>query len=171
MDATGIRELGVRLTSIRSTVGLSGLEQIRLIDLISQGDNAVLLPSTRITVYLAVMARAAGGLPGDEQEDTTVGNMALFDETTIDVPSGTWGFVNFGDIGAHRLGEWHRFLVADLIGLTDAADGNMPSTANSLTFLANEETYFFIGQTSGDKVLVGSSSAGVQPGTVRIRSN
>ena len=55
VDATGIRELGVRLTSTRSTTGLSGLEQTRLIDLISQGDNAVLLPSTRITVYLAVI--------------------------------------------------------------------------------------------------------------------
>ena len=87
------------------------------------------------------------------------------------MPSGTWGFVNFGDIGEYRLGEWHRFLVADLTGLTDAADGDSPSTANSLTFLADEETYFFIGQTSGDKVLVGTSSGSVLPGTVRVRSN
>ena len=70
VDATGIRELGVRLTSTRSTVGLSGLEQTRLIDLISQGDNAVLLPSTRITVYLAVIAAGAAAEGGQESPGT-----------------------------------------------------------------------------------------------------
>ena len=39
----------------------------------------------------------AGGSPGGEAEDTTVSaNTDMFDETTIDVPSGTWGYVNFG---------------------------------------------------------------------------
>ena len=114
----------------------------------------------------------AGGSPGGEAEDTTVSaGTDLFDETTIDVPSGTWGYVNFGVIGTYRLGEWHRFLVADLTERTDAADGDGPSTANALTFLADEETYFHLGKTSGGKVLVGSSSGTVQPGTVRIRSN
>ena len=99
-DATGIRELGVRLTSTRSTTGLSGLEQTRLIDLISQGDNAVLLPSSRITVYLAVTA-GGGAQPGSEESDNSVSSTgSIFDETSIDVPSGTWGFVNFGDIGS-----------------------------------------------------------------------
>ena len=70
VDATGIRELGVRLNSTRSTTGLSGLEQTRFIDLISQGDNAVLLPSTRITVYLAVTARAVAASGGQESPGT-----------------------------------------------------------------------------------------------------
>ena len=65
-DATGIREIGVRLNSNRSTTGLSGLEQVRLIDLISQGDNAVLLPSTRITIYLAVIAGGTAESGGQE---------------------------------------------------------------------------------------------------------
>ena len=72
-DSTGIRELGVRLTSIRSTTGLSGLEQARLIDLISQGDNAILLPSTRITVYLAVIAFAAEASGGGQESPGTEG--------------------------------------------------------------------------------------------------
>ena len=122
-------------------------------------------------MQLMTLTAGSGSQPGNEASDTTVGNMALFDETTIDVPSGTWGFVNFGVVGTYRLGEWYRFLVADLTGLADAADGDGPITANSLTFLADEETYFHLGQTSGDKVLVGSSSTTVQPGTVRIRSN
>ena len=124
-----------------------------------------------LDMQLMTLTASGGSQPGNESEDTTVGNATLFDETTIDVPSGTWGFVNFGNIGAHRLGEWHRFLVADLTERTNAEDGDTPSTANALTFLANEETYFFMGQTSGDKVLVGSSSSSVLPGTVRIRSN
>ena len=69
-DATGIRELGVRLVSDRSTVGVSGLEQIRRIDLITQGDNAVLLPSTRITVYLAVIGGGGEGEAGQESPAT-----------------------------------------------------------------------------------------------------
>ena len=76
-----------------------------------------------LDMQLLTLTAGSGSLPGNEGEDTTVGNSTLFDETTIDVPSGTWGFVNFGDIGEYRLGEWHRFLVADLTGLTDAADG------------------------------------------------
>ena len=95
----------------------------------------------------------------------------MFDETSINVPTSTWGYINFGDIGTHRLGEWHRFLVADLTGLADGIDNGAASDANALTFIADEETYFFLGQTSGDKILVGSSSGTVSPSTVRIRSN
>ena len=42
------------------------MEQVRRIDLISQGDNAVLLPSTRITVYLAVIGGGGDGEAGQE---------------------------------------------------------------------------------------------------------
>ena len=114
----------------------------------------------------------AGGSPGDEAEDTSVApQQNMFVETSINVPTSTWGYVNFGDIGSQRLGEWHRFLIADLTGLTDGTDNGATSDANALMFVADEETYFFLGKTSGDVVLVGSSSGEVQPGTVRIRSN
>ena len=120
---------------------------------------------------------AAGGVggqgsPGNEQSDDSIAGLDdTFDETTIDVPSDTWGFVNFGDIGAHFSGEWHRFLVADLTGQTAASDGGSISDANSLMFVANEEHYFFLGHTSGGKVLVGVSESTVTPSNVRIRSN
>ena len=46
----------------------------------------------------------AGGSPGSEAEDTTVAPGGTeFDETTIAVPTGTWGYVNFGDIGTTAL--------------------------------------------------------------------
>ena len=129
--------------------------------------------SLSFTMQIVRMTTGGGGgsLPGSEQEDTSVAPGTAFDETSIDVPTGTWGFVNFGDIGMHRLGEWHRFLVADLTELDDGTDTGPISDANALTFLANEESYFQIGKTSGGKVLVGASRQSIQPGTVRIRSN
>ena len=93
-DATGIRELGVRLTSNRSTVGVSGLEQVRFIDLISQGDNAVLLPSTRITVYLAVIAAAGAAAEGGQESP---GNEGVA-ELTADIVTVTfWKWVETSD--------------------------------------------------------------------------
>ena len=110
--------------------------------------------------------------PGSEQEDASVSpGENTFDETTINVPTDIWGYVNFGVVGDFRLGAWHRFLLADLTGLTDGTDNGAIDSGNALTFLADEETYFYLGQTSGDKVLVGSSRGELSPGTVRIRSN
>ena len=176
VDATGIRELGVRLTSTRSTVGLSGLEQTRLIDLISQGDNAVLLPSTRITVYLAVMTGAAGSVPGAESSDSSLdfGNIDELDETSIDVPTGTWAWINPGVItraaGNIRAGAWDRFLVADLTGLPDTADGDTATHLNTLSFdLPGTVESYRIGKTSGDKITVAISQTGFSPSEIRIR--
>ena len=113
-----------------------------------------------------------GALPGDEQSDDSIAPAAgSFEETTIAVPSSTWGFVHFGDIGDLYLGEWHRFLVADLTGRTAASDGTVVSDANSLMFVANEEHYLFLGHTSGGNVLVGTSDDSITPDNVRIRSN
>ena len=122
-------------------------------------------------IYKLEPPAGGGGLPGDEESDSSITADGTCDETTIDVPSGTWGFVNFGDIGTFRSGEWFRFLVADLEGLTDLADGGTRTDANSLMFFGQEEHQLFIGQTSGDKVVVCSNDAAVAPGTVRIRTN
>ena len=176
VDATGIRELGVRLTSTRSTTGLSGLEQTRLIDLISQGDNAVLLPSTRITVYLAVMTGAGGTVPGTESSDSTLAVTAadILDETSIDVPTGTWAWVNPGLVTATpdniRVGGWERFLVADLTGLTDSVDADTATDSNTLSFqLPGTMHSYRIGKTSGDKITVAASNAEFIPSEIRIR--
>ena len=124
------------------------------------------------TLQLVTVTAGSGSLPGGEASDTTVApSNGEFDETTIAVPTGTWGYVNFGNIGTFRLGEWHRFLVADLTGLTAANDNAMATTANALTFQADEETYFYLGRTTGGNVLVGTSNGSVIPGTVRIRTN
>ena len=113
-----------------------------------------------------------GGLPGGEESDNSIASIGgAFDATTIDVPSGTWGFVNFADIGEFYSGEWHRFLVADLTGQTAGIDNGAVSDTNSLMFVANEEEYFFLGHTSAGKVLVGASATSVSPSNVRIRSN
>ena len=112
-----------------------------------------------------------GALPGNEDEDTSVGGInSLLEETDIDVPTGTWGFVNFGVYSDLRLGEWHRFLIADLTGVTAAAGGTAVSSSNSLVFLADEETYFYLGMTTGGKITAAASST-TSPGTVRVRSN
>ena len=124
-------------------------------------------------VYELIPPAGGGSGPGSEGEDTTVDPPlgGSFDETSISVPTGTWAYVNFGDIGTFRLGEWHRFLVADLTGLTVSTDGGSATDATALTFLADEETYFFVGRTTGGNVLIGSSREELNPGTVRIRSN
>ena len=130
--------------------------------------------NTGITVDLQIVTVTAGGgaLPGDEQSDNSIApDGGTFDETTITVPSSTWGFVHFGDIGEFYLGEWHRFLVADLTGRTAASDGAAVSDANSLMFVANEEHYLFLGHNSGGNVLVGTSDDSATPDNVRIRSN
>ena len=127
-----------------------------------------------IQIIRVTSAGGSGGQdsPGGEESDNSISGAAnTFDETTIDEPSGTWGFVNFGDIGEHFSGEWHRFLVADLTGQTESTDGATINDSNSLMFVANEEHYFFLGHNSGGKVLVGTSDAATTPGNVRIRSN
>ena len=119
VDATGIRELGVRLASDRSTVGLSGFEQARRIDLISQGDNAVLLPSTRITVYLAVIAGAAAAAESGQESPGTEG-VAELTPNLVTVTFWKWVETSDGkpaDPGAH----W-RF--------DDEWDGTTPESAD-----------------------------------------
>ena len=115
-------------------------------------------------------AGAAG--PGSEAEDTSVSPVTgNFTVTSIDVPTGTWGYVNFGDIGTRYSGEWYRFLVADLTGQTAALNNGAVSDTNSLMFLVEEESYFYLGHTTGGKVLVGRSGGDISPGTVRMRTN
>ena len=159
-------------------LGVSQNEGVRVLELSDTSDVLSFQwvgssPSPSQNDTMDVWCLNAGGVnhPGDEEEDTTVGGGTVFDATTIDVPSGTWGFVNFGLAADLRLGEWHRFLVADLDGLTDGVDDGTPGNANSLTFFGNEESYFSLGKTSGGKVLVSASMGNFQPGTVRIRSN
>ena len=124
-----------------------------------------------IDMQLMTLTAGGGALPGDEDEDTSVGGInSSLEETDIDVPTGTWGFVNFGVYGDFRLGEWHRFLVADLTGVTAAAGGTTVSSSNSLAFLADEESYFYLGMTTGGKITAATSSD-TSPGTVRVRSN
>ena len=129
-------------------------------------------PAPGTSDTLDIWCLDAGGTPGSEASDNSIASGdGAFDETTIAVPTGTWGFVNFGDIGEHYSGEWHRFLVADLTGQTAAADGGNISDTNSLMFVANEEVYFFLGRTSGGNILVGSSNSTVTPSNVRMRTN
>ena len=126
----------------------------------------------RLSIHKLLPTGGGAEAPGGEQSDDSIAGVAgVFDETTIDVPSGTWGFVNFGDIGEHFSGEWHRFLVADLTGQTASTDGAAVTDTNSLMFVANEEHYFFLGHTSAGKVLVGASADDITPSSVRIRSN
>ena len=116
----------------------------------------------------------AGGInaPGNQGADSSIqGGANRCDVTDIDVPSGTWGYVNFGDIGAFNTGAWHRFLVADLTGLTDVIDNGVASDGNSLMFVADEENYLHLAKTSGDKVAVCTSAAAIAPSEVRIRTN
>ena len=159
-------------------LGVSQNEGVRVLELSDTSDvlsfqwvGSSPAPSQNDTMDVWCLNAGGVNYPGGEESDSTVGSGTMFDETTIDVPSGTWAFVNFGVAGGLRLGEWHRFLVADLEGRTDGTDDGVVSDANALTFLGNEEAYFHLGKTSGDKVLVGASMATFLPGTVRIRSN
>ena len=63
----------------------------------------------------------------------------------------------------------YNFLVADLEDLTDAVVGSDSGQDDSLMFYADEESYFFIGHTSGDKVTFSCSAAALTPDRVRIR--
>ena len=160
-------------------VGVSQNEGVRVLELSDTSDVLSFQwvgtsPAPGSSDTMDIWCLNAGGInhPGNEMSDSSISVGAnLFDETTIDVPSGTWGFVNFGDIGTHRSGEWFRFLVADLTGLTDGIDNGATSDGNALMFYANEERYFFLGKTSGGKVLVGASNVDVNPSEVRIRTN
>ena len=57
--------------------------------------------------------------------------------------------MNVGDIGDQRSGVWHRFLLADLTGLTDVAAGTTPSDANALMFPLGGVDMFYLGQDVG----------------------
>ena len=121
-----------------------------------------------------LVAPAGGGSagPGDEVSDNSISvGVRTFDETSMSIPSGTWGFVNFGDIGSDFSGEWFRFLIADLEGVTASIDNGAISDANSLMFFGNEEYTLYLGRTSGNNVLAGASNNAINPGTVRIRTN
>ena len=165
VDATGIRELGVRLASDRSTVGLSGLEQVRRIDLISQGDNAVLLPSTRITVYLAVMAGGGGAdsqpaLIGSDTDNSGAGGPNDMVETSVAVPtSGTFVFVAPGG----RFGVVRRIVREDIPTVEDG----VPGSASAMQFTLDTQDVWFVAQNAAGNFTVGASSLTKYPSNFR----
>ena len=62
-------------------------------------------------VYKLTPPAGGGSSPGNEMEDSSITTTGNFDETTIDVPSTTWGFVNFR--GHRRVSPWR---VAPILG-------------------------------------------------------
>ena len=105
-------------------------------------------------------------------DNSITGADGEFIVTDIDVPTtGTWGFVNAGDIGGQRAGTWHRFLLADLTTRSNVAAGTIPSDANALSFPLDQGTDFWLGQTSGDKVAVAASDETKLPGDLRVRTS
>ena len=152
VDATGIRELGVRLASERSTTGLSGLEQVRFIDLITQGDNAVLLPSTRITVYLAIIAGADVGSGGQESPGTegvseltadlvevTLWKWVLTTDGKPAVPGAHWRFDDEWDGTTPQSADGGGWYISQATAL-DEADNNPAFSQDTWTlWTANEQ--------------------------------
>ena len=129
---------------------------------------------TSITMTMQLTRVTAGsGKPGGEASDGSISGLQTdqFVVTDIDVPEGTWGYVNVGDVGDQRAGPWHRFLLADLTGRTDVAAGTAPSDANALIFPIDDQGVFYLGQTAGDKVAVAWNQSDRTPGNLRVRSN
>ena len=133
--------------------------------------------SISFTLQIVRMRTGAGGVPGAEHSDSSLdfNNMAdELDETDIDVPTGTWAWVNPGLITASpdniRMGAWERFLVADLTELTDSVDGGAATDANTLSFgIVGSDQHYRIGKTSGDKITVGISSTDFTLSEIRVR--
>ena len=118
-----------------------------------------------------VQGPGVGHPAGQANDDSITGGTDEFVVTSIDVPSsGTWGFVNAGDIGSQRSGLWHRFLLADLTGRTDVSAGTAPSDANALMFPLDSSAVFYLGQTSGDMVAVAASDSTKLPANLRVRT-
>ena len=119
---------------------------------------------------------AAGEDPGEEVSDSSLdlGQANTLDATDIDVPTGTWSWINPGVItdasGNIRVGGWERFLVADLTGLTDSADGDTATDSNTISFdMTGTGEHYRIGKTSGGKITVATSSADFAPSEIRVR--
>ena len=116
------------------------------------------------------------GVQGPESSDSTLtfGLANILDETTVDVPTGTWAWINPGVVvrvdDDIRVGAWERFLVADLTGLDDTADGDESTYLNTISFgIPNTMHAYRIGKTSGDKITVAVSSPDFLPSEIRIR--
>ena len=144
------------------------------VEFINTGDQSLDIDGDQSWIFISKLEGAVsggGGAPHSEQEDASIATCSSFhQEMSIDVPSSTWGFVNFGEFDTFTSGEWYNFLVADLQGLTETVDGTTDaSQANSLMFYADEESYFFLGHTSGDKVTFACSTSMNTPDRVRIR--
>ena len=124
-----------------------------------------------LEMQFMTLAAGSGGAPHSEQEDASISTCSTeHQELSINVPGSTWGFVNFGKFDTFTSGEWYNFLVADLQGLTETVDGTTEAAqANSLMFYADEESYFYLGHTSGDKVTFACSTSMNTPDRVRIR--
>ena len=128
------------------------------------------------TLQIVRVRTGAGGVPGTEHSDSSLdlAGVNILDETDIDVPTGTWAWVNPGLITATpdniRAGAWERFLVEDLTGLDDAADGDAATSVNSLSFgIPQSEHQYRIGKTSGGKITVAVSSTAFTPSEIRVR--
>ena len=132
--------------------------------------------SISFTLQIVRMRTGAGGVPGEEHSDSSLTFTVpeTLDETDIDVPAGTWAWINPGLItaapGNIRVGAWERFLVSDLTVLPDTADGDTASDTNTLSFgLPVVPEQYRIGQTSGGKITVAVSDITVTPSEIRVR--
>ena len=123
--------------------------------------------------FQIIVVTAGSDRPGSEENDNSItGAFAnQFIITDIDSPSGTWGFINPGDIGGQRVGSWDRFLIEDLTSLTDVVAGAVPTDANALMFSIDGVDVYFVGQTSGDKIAVAASDSDKLPDNLRVRTN